>query len=116
MPETLAVRLHDLHVEHLIRIAETIRDWPATKERLDQATRYIRETMYFCAMKRISQAEESQVFSILSFAMPTRAAVENEPIPDKILDQTAADEAAYNEQIERRSCPECGDGMCPTGE
>src|ERR1051326_7751438 len=114
MGETLTARLHTLHVTHLLMAAEMIRAAPESIERTSQAIRHVREAMYFCTIKKISQAEESQVFSILSFAMPPPAVVENEPIPDRILDQAADDEAAYNEQLERRSCPECGDGMCPT--
>jgi hypothetical protein len=113
MQETLAGRLHALHAEHVVRSAEIIRDWPDTLERLDQAIIYIREAMYLCTVNRISYVEESRIFSILSFAMPTHATVENEP---NVLNQPDAYEAAYNEQLERRSCPECGDGICPVDE
>jgi hypothetical protein len=70
MVATLAERLQTLHSDHLIRAAETIRDWPHAAERMEQAIRHIREAMYFCTLGRISQAEESHVFSVLSFAMP----------------------------------------------
>ena len=79
MSAPLAVRLHAQHVEHLVRSAEAIRDWPAGSERLDQAMRHIREAMYLCTIGKLNQAEESQLFSILSFAMPASDARFDEP-------------------------------------
>jgi hypothetical protein len=70
MAEDLSFRLHALCVDHLLRAAETIRDWPQPTERMDQAIRHIREAMYLCTVGKITQAEESQVYSILAFAMP----------------------------------------------
>jgi hypothetical protein len=64
-------------------------------------------------LENISPAEQSRVFSILSFAMPTSDASQSEPVPENVLDKAAAYEAAFHEQLERQSCPECGDGMCP---
>jgi hypothetical protein len=99
-----------LLVEHLIRSAETIRDWPVASEQLYQAIIFIREAMYHRMLENISPAEQSRVFSILSFAMPPS----DESIPENILDQAAAYETALHEQLARQSCPECGDGICPT--
>jgi hypothetical protein len=70
MSAPLAVCLHSLHMEHLVRSAEAIRDWPRCDERLEQAVRHIRDAMYLCTVGKITQAEESLLFSILSFAMP----------------------------------------------
>lgn len=77
MAASLAERLHALHVEHLIRAAETIRDWPTNYERLEQAQRHIREAILNCTLGRITLAEESVLFSLLSFAMPE---------PDQVFD------------------------------
>ena len=73
MAESLAGRLHTLRIEQLRRAAEAIRDWPAGPERIDQAMRHIREAMYLCTIGKLSQAEESRIFSILAFAMPEDA-------------------------------------------
>jgi len=73
MSESLSTRLHTLHVEHLVRSAETIRDWPDKEEMLDQAARLVREAMYLLALKKISQAERAQVFSILNVSLPNEA-------------------------------------------
>ena len=70
MAESLAGRLHTLRVEQLRHAAETIRNWPVGPERFEQAVRHIREAMYLCATGKLTQVEESQIFSILSFAMP----------------------------------------------
>ena len=73
MAESLSARLHTLHVEHLIRSAETIRDWPDKEEMLDQAARLVREAMYLLALNKISQAERAQVFSIFDISLPDEA-------------------------------------------
>ncbi|HZZ26994.1 MAG TPA: hypothetical protein VFE46_03215 [Pirellulales bacterium] len=70
MSELLSSRLHALRVDHLLRAAETIRDWPQPTERMEHAIRHIREAMYFCTVSKITHAEESLVYSILAFAMP----------------------------------------------
>jgi len=70
MPDSLAARLRTIHVDHLIRSAEAIRDWPNRAERIEQAIRHIRQAMFLCAVGKITQVEESRVFSLLSFAMP----------------------------------------------
>jgi hypothetical protein len=70
MTESLESRLRALHVEHLIRSAEAIRNWPTNRERFDLAVQYVREAMYLCTIGKITQAEESRVLSILDFAMP----------------------------------------------
>ena len=81
MSESLAKVLHDHRVDALIAEAEFIRDWPDSSERIEEATVLIREAMLRCTTGRISHAEESRVFSILSFAMPANYYVEGEPSP-----------------------------------
>ncbi len=68
--DSLANALHRHQVEALIAEADLIRDWPEGSDRTDQAIVLIREAMVRCATGRITQADESRVFSILSFAMP----------------------------------------------
>jgi hypothetical protein len=70
MPTSLNDRLHELYVDHLVRTAEMTRDWPESAERMDQATRQVREAMVLSAIGKITHAEKSQLFSVLAFAMP----------------------------------------------
>lgn len=53
--------------------AVVIRDWPCGSERDEEAAKLIRHALVLCTLGQISQAEESQVFTILSFAMPNDA-------------------------------------------
>lgn len=50
--------------------AETVREWPAGRERDEEAAKLIRQTMYLQTIGQISQVEKSHLFSILAFAMP----------------------------------------------
>jgi hypothetical protein len=79
MGDTLSGRLHELRIEQLHCVAETIRDWPGSQERLDQAIRYLREAMRLCTVGTISQSEKLQVFSILAFAVPSPDTVQIPP-------------------------------------
>lgn len=54
-----------------------LRDWRHGPDRTEQAEMMIRETMYRRTIGRITHAEESRVFSILAFAMPSNAFVES---------------------------------------
>ena len=83
LPETLAALLRKRQVEALLSDAEIIRSWSDEKERhvrerRTQAKLLIRDAMYRRTIGRISQEEASQVFSILSFAMPADYTVESE--------------------------------------
>jgi hypothetical protein len=70
MPPSLAHVLRQRRLEALVAEAQTVRDWPDGPERMEEAQMLIREAMYRCAIDRISQDEESRIFSILAFAMP----------------------------------------------
>ena len=48
--------------------------------------------------------------------MPADAAFTDETAPLAELERETGVEAAYFEQLERQSCPECGDGICPADE
>jgi hypothetical protein len=69
MSPSLARVLHEQRLQALVREAETVRDWPDGQDRMHEAQMLIREVMYRCAIQRISQDEESRIFSILAFAM-----------------------------------------------
>lgn len=69
--ETLAGTLHRLRVAAIIAEAEVVRDWAHSAERSYEAAKLIRQAMYLQMIGELSQAEESAVFSILAFAMPT---------------------------------------------
>lgn len=113
---TLAQALRDEHEMTLVQQAEIIRDWPQGREREEQAMIHVRLALWEQRMGRISQATQSSVYSLLSFAMPADAAFTAEPTPLAELEREAAAEAAYYQQLERKSCPECGDGSCPVEE
>ena len=108
--------LRELHADALIRQAETIRDWPAGRERHEQAEIHVRFALWENTMGRISQATQSRVFSLLHIALPDAADFTDEATPLEVLEREAEWEQAYHEQLERQSCPECGDGACPVDE
>ena len=114
--QTLAQALQNQHEATVIRQAETIRDWRPGPERTAQAEMHVRSVLWEQCRGRISQAVQHRVYSVLSFVMPDDAAltVENAPLDE--LQREAAWERAYYEQLEQRSCPECGDGICPVEE
>ena len=73
----LSGRLRQRRADALSSDAEVIRDWQKGTERTEQAEMMIREAMYRRTIGRITHAEESRVFSILAFAMPSNAFVEH---------------------------------------
>ena len=115
-PESLAQVLQAQHERAMIRQAETIRDWPIARERQEQAEIQIRSTLWERGLGRISDETQYRVYSVLSFAMPNDERVENGPAPLAELEPETDIETAYYEQLERQSCPECGDGICPVDE
>jgi hypothetical protein len=114
--QTLAQALQEQHEAAVIRQAEMIRDWRAGPERTKQAETYVRSVLWEQSIGRVGQATQYRVYSILSFVMPADAAIQGEPLPVARLESEADWERAYHEQLEQRSCPECGDGMCPVEE
>lgn len=94
-----------------IRQAEVIRDWPEGPERLEAAEIQVRWALLESGA-RISQKTLYRVYSILSFVMPPDAAYTDEPTPADALAQEAEWELAYQEQLRRQTCEECGDGLC----
>jgi hypothetical protein len=115
MPDaSLAQALRQEHELAIVRQAELIRDWPPEPQRCEQAEIHVRLALWEQGIGRISQAAQRRVYSILSFVMPDDAAFPEEQTPLDTLQSEAEWQRAYNEQIEQRSCPECGDGACPT--
>jgi hypothetical protein len=114
--ESLAQALQAQHERAIIRQAETIRDWSISRERREQAEIHIRSALWERGLGRISDETQYRVYSILSFVMPRDAAFENEVAPLAELEPEPDIEAAYYEQLDRQSCPECGDGICPVEE
>ena len=115
-PESLTQVLQAQHERAMIRQAETIRDWPIARERQEQAEIQVRSALWERGLGRISDETQYRVYSILSFAMPNDDPVENGPAPLAELEPETDIETAYYEQLERQSCPECGDGICPVDE
>jgi hypothetical protein len=113
---TLAEALRDAHEVAIIQQAELIRDWPSAPQRREQAEIHVRLALWEQGIGRISQAAQHRVYSVLSFAMPGDAALLDEQAPLAELEQETDVEAAYYEQLQRQSCPECGDGLCPVDE
>jgi hypothetical protein len=114
--ESLAQALQAQHERAMIRQAETIRDWPIARERWEQAEIHVRSVLWERGLGRISDEAQYRVYSILSFAMPTDAAIDSGPAPLAELEPETDIEAAYYEQLARQSCIECGDGICPVDE
>jgi hypothetical protein len=112
-PQSLSQALQAQHEAALVHQAETIRNWPIPRERREQAEIHVRLALWERGIGRISDETQFRVYSILSFVMPDDAAFADETAPLQELEHEAAWEAAYHEQLERQSCPECGDGLCP---
>lgn len=104
-PDPLEQALAAERSRSLLRQAWVVRDAADGPERARAAQDLIREAFVACATGRITLETESMIYTVLSFAMP-----EEPPSPD------AGPQAAYAQQLERRSCPECGDGHCPFGD
>lgn len=114
--ETLVQALQDEHEATVIRQAEIINNWRTGPERTAEAETHVRSVLWEQGRGRISQAVQHRVYSILSFVMPDDAAFANEPTPLHEPEREAEWERAYHEQLQQRSCLECGDGVCPTSE
>lgn len=114
--DSLTQALRQEHERALVRQAETIRRWPGGRERQEQAMIHVRTALWERGAGRIGEETQHRVYSILSFAMPSDAALVDESTPLAELEREPDNEAAYFEQLERRSCPECGDGICPVEE
>ncbi len=91
--------------ESLLKQAKIVRDWEDGPERAEQAKALIRQALVEWATGKISQETESMLYTILDFAMPEPHAIESEDCA-----------VAYQQQLDRQHCPECGDGRCPTGD
>lgn len=113
---SLAAELAAERTASLIRQATIVRDWPDGPDRAEQAKKLIRAALVEWATGRISQETESQIYTILNFAMPDGTAYQDGSRPLAEPEREAEWEAAYHEQLEYRSCPECGDGICPAGD
>lgn len=111
-PSKLAKALRDEHEAAMIRQAEIICQWPIGRERHEQAMIYIRSALWERGLGRITDATQYRIYSILSFAMPEDAMLEEGPMPLAELEREAEIEAAYYQQLDRQSCPECGDEIC----
>lgn len=110
--DSLRKRLFEQHESDMVRMAEMIRDWGPGTERTHSAEMFVRQAL-FETPSRISQETQYRIYSILSFVMPEDAAYADEPTPEPVLDKQAEMERLYQQQLDQRSCPECGDGMCP---
>jgi hypothetical protein len=115
-PQSLSQALQAQHEAALIRQAELICNWPIPRERQEQAEIHVRQALWERGLGRISNETQYRVYSILSFVMPDDAAFADEATPLAELEKEADMEAAYFEQLERQSCPECGDGHCPVDD
>lgn len=100
--KSLTQALANERSDSLLRQAAIIRDWADGPDRATAAQALIRESFVAWATGQITQETESKLYTVLSFAMPNGQAA-----------ATQADEEAYQQQLERQYCPECGDGMCP---
>ncbi len=115
-PQNLREALQSQHEAAIVRQAETINRWPIPRERLEQAEIHVRLALWERGLGRISSETQYRVYSILSFVMPDDAAFADEATPLPELEKEAEIMAAYYEQLDRQSCPECGDGLCPVDE
>ncbi len=80
-----------------------VRDWQDGPERAEQAKLLIRQVLVEWATGKISQETESQLYTILEFAMPGHQGGERDDFS-----------AEYQQQLNRQQCVDCGDGVCPT--
>jgi hypothetical protein len=112
----LAEALQTQHEAAMIAQAETIHHWPEPRERLSQAEIHVRLALLEQQSGRISGAAKSKIFALLRYAMPDPSTYTDEPRLLPELEREAAWEAAYHEELSRRSCQECGDGLCPNDD
>ncbi|MCA9123945.1 MAG: hypothetical protein H6822_20485 [Planctomycetaceae bacterium] len=71
MSSNLASALRQRQFQSLASDAELIRGWQDASQRTAQAELLIREAMYRFAIGRITYAEQTEIFTILNFAMPS---------------------------------------------
>lgn len=113
---TLSLALRNEHEAAMIRQAEIICQWPVGRERHEQAMIHVRSALWERGLGLIADATQYRIYSILSFAMPEDATLDDDPMPLAELEREAEIEAAYYQQLDRQSCPECGDGKCSAGD
>ena len=99
---SLSAALAQERSDSLLKQARIVRDWKDEPQRAEQAKSLIRQALVEWATGRISQEIEAKLYCVLSFAMPESNDTRVETY-----------EAAHRQQMEQRSCPECGDGQCP---
>ena len=109
----LAQALRENYEHHLLAQAQLIRDWPEGPERTAAAESHVRLALFESGI-RIDESTRYRIYSLLSFVMPEGACWADEPTPDTVLSDQAAWELEHQRQLQQRSCPECGDGCCPT--
>ena len=115
--DNLQAALEAERASSLVRQAKTIRDWPDGPQRAEEAQTLIRTALVSWATGRISQATESQLYTPLNFAMPGEGVtIDGESAPLSVREEEAEWERLYQQQLDQRTCPECGDGACPTNE
>lgn len=112
----LALVLQRQHEAALQAQAATISGWPASRERTDEALAHARRALWERQMGRIGDATLQAIYELLRFAIPAASeyGVAARPLPE--LQRESTLEAAYFEQLARQSCPECGDGLCPSDD
>jgi hypothetical protein len=108
--------LDEQFAELLVCQAETIRSWPNATERFEQAEIHVRTALLEQIRGRITQETQCRVYSILSFVIPADGAFEGDPQPLAELEREADWERAYHEQLQRRFCEDCGEGICRAEE
>jgi hypothetical protein len=113
---SLAQAIQSQREATLLHQAETIRDWPSMHERQQQAEIHVRMALSERRLGRISEQVQQKVYSILNFALLNKATYMDVSMPLPELESERDIEAAYYQQLERRSCPECGDGICPVDD
>ncbi len=102
---SLPAALARVHKESLLKQAAMVRDWEDGPQRAEQAKALIRQALVEWATGRISQETESKLYVILDFAMPGHCSNDSEKYA-----------TAYQQQLARQHCAECGDGICPGGD
>jgi hypothetical protein len=112
--DKLLSALQDIHAKALVRQAETIRDWPACDARHEQAEIHVRLALWEQQIGRITEEVLQRIYSALDFVMPDDGAFADDTMPLAELEKATESELAFHEQLARRQCDECGDGVCST--
>ena len=66
---SLGALLRRKRVEAMLDEARIVRDWPAGIEQSTEGEKLVRHAMYSLTVGEITRAEQSQLFSLLSFSM-----------------------------------------------